>query len=307
VGRVAAKGFADELQDHRYLVVDGVDGRAHYVALAPSADLASYPTGGIVELRAAAREARSADRTIAAHTDRDGIYRVDRHLAEARREARPGDNPDTFVGAHVRRLEALRRGGVVDRVEEGVWRVPSDFLDRAAAHDVARFGSVSVELRSHLPIARQTRALGATWLDRALIDGLRPAAKGFGADVRGALDERGAFLVKEGLATRRGQRLLLAGNLLATLREREVVQVGRSLAAETGLHHHKVEDGKFSGVYRRSVLLTSGRFAMLDDGVGFSLVPWKPVLEQRLGQVVAGVVHSGSVSWNLSPQRGLGA
>ncbi|WP_442806765.1 DUF3363 domain-containing protein [Thauera sp. Sel9] len=35
-------------------------------------------------------------------------------------------------------------------------------------------------------------------------------------------------------------------------------------------------------IYRRSVMLASGRYAMLDDGMGFSLVLWKPVIEQRL-------------------------
>ena len=30
------------------------------------------------------------------------------------------------VDAHVRRLEALRRAGIVERVTEGVWRVPAD-------------------------------------------------------------------------------------------------------------------------------------------------------------------------------------
>jgi hypothetical protein len=61
-----------------------------------------------------------------------------------------------------------------------------------------------------------------------------------------------------------------------------------------------------SPFYRRSVQLASGRFAMLDDGIGFSLVPWRPVIEQRLGQSVAGVMQGGSVSWNLSRQRGVG-
>ncbi len=43
---------------------------------------------------------------------------------------------------------------------------------------------------------------------------------------------------------------------------------------------------RVAGIYRRSVMLASAtlRYAMLDDGVGFSLVPWKPVIEQRLGQ-----------------------
>ena len=307
VGRVAAKGLADELQDRGFLIVDGVDGRAHYVALGPGADLSAYPTGGIVEVRAAAREPRPADRIIAAQVGADGLYRPDRHLAEARRDARPGDDPDGYVAAHVRRLEALRRAGVVERLDVGAWRVPSDYLDRAAAHEAGRFGGASVELRSHLPIGRQTRAVGATWLDRTLIDGAAPAPTGFGAEVRAALDERRDFLVEEGLATRRGQRLILARDLLATLRDREVAQVGRSLAAETGLDHRQVADGgKIGGVYRRSIMLASGRFALLDDGVGFSLVPWKPVLEQRLGQSVAGVMRGGAVSWHLSRQRGIG-
>ena len=307
VGRVAAKGLADELTDRGFLVVDGVDGRTHYVALAPGADLSTYPTGGIVAVRAAAREPRPADRTIAAQVGPDGLYRPDRHLADARRDARPGGDPDGYVAAHVRRLEALRRAGLVERLDDGIWRVPSDYLDRAAAHEAGRFGGASVELRSHLPIAQQARAIGATWLDRTLIDGAAPAPTGFGAEVRAGLDERRNFLIKEGLATRRGQRLILARDLLATLRDREVVQVGRSLAAESGLDHRPVADGgKVGGVYRRSIMLASGRFAMLDDGVGFSLVPWKPVLEQRLGQSVAGVMRGGSVSWDLSRHRGIG-
>ena len=307
VGRVAAKGLADELQYRGYLVVDGIDGRAHYVTLAAGADLASYPTGGIVEVRAAVPEPRAADRTIAAHVGGDGLYRVDRHLAAARRDARTGDDPDGFVGAHVRRLEALRRAGLVERVQDGVWGVPPDFMDRAAAYEAGRFGGVIVELHSHVPIHRQTRAIGATWLDRTLIDGAAPAPTGFGAEVREALDDRGQFLVQEGLATRRGQRLMLARDLLATLRDREVADVGRALSAENGLEHRPVGNGgKVSGIYRRSIMLTSGRFAVLEDGVGFSLVPWKPVLEQRLGRTVAGIMRGGSVSWDLSRQRGIG-
>ena len=307
VGRVAAKGLVDELQDRGYLVVDGLDGRAHYVALAPGADLANYPKGSVVEVRGAMREPRSTDRTIAAQVGGDGLYRVDRHLAEARRDARPGDDPDSFVGTHVRRLEALRRAGVVERVDDGLWRVPSDYLEHAAAYEAGRSGGAVVELRSHLSIHRQARALGATWLDRTLIEGAAPSTIGFGADVRTALEERRAFLVEEGLATQRGQRLVLTRDLLATLRQREVAQVGRSLATETGLEHRSVADGgRVSGMYRRSIMLASGRFAMLDDGVGFSLVPWKPMLEQRLGQSVAGVVSGGSVSWDLGRQRGIG-
>ena len=307
VGRIAAKGLADELQDRGYLVVDGTDGRAHYVALPSGADLSAYPTGGIVEVSGGPREPRPADRTIRSRVGQDGLYRPDQHLAEARRDARPGDDPDGYVGAHVRRLEALRRAGVVERLGDGAWRVPATFLDQTAAFDAERLGGAAVELRSHLDVGRQTRALGATWLDRSLIEGVTTAPAGFGAEVRTAHDERRAFLVEEGLAARRGQRIILARDLLSTLRDREVAQAGRTLATEAGSEHRPVKDGdSVRGTYRRSVMLTSGRFAIIDDGVGFSLVPWKPVLEQRVGQTVSGVLRGGSVSWNLSRQRGIG-
>ena len=119
--------------------------------------------------------------------------------------------------------------------------------------------------------------------------------------------ERENFLVDQGLAERRGQRVLLVRNLLATLRDREVETAARKIVEETGLHHRAVRDGEHvSGIYRRSVMLASGRFAMLDDGVGFSLVPWRPVLQKRLGQTVAGVVRGNSVSWEFGRHKGLG-
>ena len=50
--------------------------------------------------------------------------------------------------------------------------------------------------------------------------------------------------------------------------------------------------------------LASGRFAMLDDGMGFSLVPWRPVIEPKIGQTVSGVMRGAGVSWNMGRSRG---
>lgn len=91
------------------------------------------------------------------------------------------------------------------------------------------------------------------------------------------------------------------------MRGREIDAVAKKIAGETGLQHHVVQDGeRISGIYRRSVMLASGRFAMLDDGLGFSLVPWRPVLEKHLGQSVAGIARGNSVSWMFGRQRGMG-
>lgn len=303
-GRVIGKGLADELYDRGYLIADGTDGKAHYVALPPKAELEQYPMGAVVEVRGASG-VRAADRTVAALAV-DGIYRTEHHRAVAKGEVAPARDAGEVVAVHVRRLEALRRAGIVERLAEGVWRVPADLADQGRLYDARRLGGgVAVELRSHLPIERQTRAIGATWLDQQLIRGGRDLGeRGFGGEVRLAFHQRADFLIEQGLADRRGTRVILARNLLATLRERELVQTAKAIAAETGLAYRPVADGEHvSGTYRRSVLLASGRFAMLDDGMGFSLVPWKPVIESKLGQSVTAVVRGQSTSWLLGRQH----
>ena len=300
---MVGKGLADELYDKGYLVIDGIDGKAHYVALPPRSELEQYPTGAVVEVKGAT-DVRAADRNIASLSV-DGIYRTDHHLALAKGQATLDRDPR--VAAHVRRLEALRRAGIVERMAEGVWRVPDDLAERGRQYDAQRLGGgVAVDLKSHLPIERQTRVIGATWLDQQLIGGGKGLGDlGFGGEVKDALQQRTDFLAEQGLAERRGQRVILAPNLLNTLRGQEVDVAAKAIAAETGLTHHPVSDGeRVTGTYRRNLQLASGRFAMLDNGMGFSLVPWKPVIEQRLGQTLSAVVRGGAVSWQFGRQRG---
>jgi len=305
VGRVNGKGLADELYDKGHLVVDGTDGKAHYVALPPRTELEQYPTGAVVEVKGSAAP-RAADKTIAALAV-DGIYDTSQHLAVAKAQQNAERDPREVVEAHVRRLEALRRAGLVERLAEGVWRVPDDLPERGRQYDAQRLGGgVAVELKSHLPIKRQARVIGATWLDQQLIGGGKGLSDlGFGSEVKDALQQRVDFLAEQGLAEKRGQRVILARNLLGTLHNRELAQAAQGIAAETGLEHRPVTDGqRVAGIYRRSVMLASGRYAMLDDGMGFSLVPWKPVIEQRLGQQLAATVRGGGVFWAIGRQVG---
>lgn len=299
IGRVAAKGLADELHDRGYLVIDGVDGKAHYVALNARDEPANYPTGAVVEVKGSA-DVRAADKNITALAN-DGLYRADHHLAIEQGRAKDGRDPQEVVAAHVRRLEALRRAGIVERVAEGLWKVPDDLAERGRQYDTQRLGGVAVELKSQLPIERQARVIGATWLDQQLIGGGRGLGDlGFGGDAKQAMQQRADFLEEQGLAQRHGQRVILARNLLGALRNRELAQAAKDIAAETGLEHRSVTDGqRVAGIYRRSVMLASGRYAMLDDGMGFSLVPWRPVIEKRLGQQIAATARGGDVSWEI--------
>jgi hypothetical protein len=100
----------------------------------------------------------------------------------------------------------------------------------------------------------------------------------------------------------------LARDLLETLRRRELDAAARKISGENGLAYRSAAEGEHvAGVYRQRVTLSSGRFAMIDDGLGFQLVPWRPALEQQIGNHVAGVIKpGGGVDWSFGRKRGLG-
>src|SRR5262249_48557518 len=130
---------------------------------------------------------------------------------------------------------------------------------------------------------------------------------GFGHEVRQAMDARAGHLISEGLARREGQRVIFVRDLLATLRGRDLDAAGATSAAENGLPYHSVAEGEsIAGQYRQRLSLASGRFAMIDDGLGFTLVPWTPSLEHHLGRQVSGVVRSGgTIEWGFRRAQGL--
>jgi type IV secretory pathway VirD2 relaxase len=167
----------------------------------------------------------------------------------------------------------------------------------------------SLVCRSDLPLDKQVTAGGATWLDRQLLSSdPAHASKGFGAEIAKARIERAEFLEREGLARRQGTRFILARNLLDTLRERELARAAETISNRTGLPRHTTQEGEtVSGTYRERITLASGRFAMIDDGMGFALVPWRPALDKHLGEHVIGLVKpGGGIDWTIGRRRGLG-
>jgi len=183
--------------------------------------------------------------------------------------------------------------------------------------EVRRFGpaddprpTMVLAARSDLDLAAQVTAPGATWLDHRLVERERIplSTGGFGGEARNAMQARAGHLAGVGLARRDGQRILLQRDLIATLRQRELDAFGERLAAETGLRHLKAAAGEtVAGTYRRQLVLSSGRFAMVDDGLGFQLVPWAREIEKKLGQHVTGTAKDGGgIEWGLGRKRDLG-
>jgi Protein of unknown function (DUF3363) len=55
------------------------------------------------------------------------------------------------------------------------------------------------------------------------------------------------------------------------------------------------------------VTLSSGCFAMMDDGTRFQLVPWRPASEQQLGRQVGGVIApGGNIEHSFGPKQEFG-
>ena len=186
---------------------------------------------------------------------------------------------------------------------------PGSIVEARSYEDASGRKRLSLATRSDLAIAAQVMARGATWIDRQLL-AREPANSGggFGAEVREAMERRVEFLIEEGLARRQGQRVVFARDLLDTLKRRELGEASTKLATETRLAHRPSAEGeRVAGVYHQRVTLASGRFAMIDDGVGFQLVPWRPALERQLGREVSGVVGPGGVvEWSFGRKRGIG-
>ncbi|HEY8213217.1 MAG TPA: DUF3363 domain-containing protein [Methylocystis sp.] len=276
-----------------------------------------------------------AESTLRALGERgDIIKRIHRGLTERGIERSAGDfawdgtaRGDPILGRLVSRgLDDELKGSafaVVDGVDGRAHHVR--FADLDATGDAAPGAIVEVRrlpshdggssrlvlaVRSDLSIEDQIHAKGATWLDRRLVEA-EPAPlseAGFGREVRSAMDARADHLAAAGLARRQGRRFVFARDLLATLRTRELNDSAERLSAHTGLPRHIVAEGEsVAGVYRQRLTLASGRYAMIDDGFGFSLVPWSSSLERELERHVSGIVSpDGMVEWSLGRRRGIG-
>ncbi|MEW5704367.1 MAG: relaxase/mobilization nuclease RlxS [Pseudomonadota bacterium] len=303
-GRVVARGLSDEINDRHYLIVDALDGRAHYVDIGKGEGTEPTPEGAIVRIEPKRPEPRQVDRTVSEIAAANGgRYDVDIHLRHD-----PSANAG-FAETHVRRLEAIRRvTGGVEREPDGTWVIAPDHLERVAAFErrQAQASPVVVRTLSSLPLERQVGADGATWLDRELVAETPEPVRdeGFGRDVREAQSRRRQWLIAAGLAQEDQDRIVYRANMLGILRRCELNRAVGQLSGELGLNYVETKSGeKVEGIYRRHIDLASGRFAVIEKAREFTLVPWRPVLERNLGKLVSGIVRGDSISWTIGRQR----
>jgi type IV secretory pathway VirD2 relaxase len=304
VGKVIMRGLEDEHRDRHFVLVDGIDGQVHYVALGRGETIEPTPEGSVVRVTPATGGIREADRIIAqVSRDNGGLYSVDAHLRHDRAAS------ESFAEAHVRRLEAMRRrGDVAERLPDGTWRIADDHLARVEAYErrLAVERPVEVTSQSWVPVERLARMDAATWIDRRLIEGrVEPARDlGFGREVRNAEARRRQWLVEQDLASEQDGRMRYASDLIEQLRRRELLRVAAKLSDELGMDFSEARQGeRIEGVVKQTVEMVSGRHAVIERAHDFTLVPWRPTLERQIGKPVSGIMRKAGTSWSVGRER----
>ena len=186
---------------------------------------------------------------------------------------------------------------------------PGSIVELRRFEDRKGRARTALAVRSDLDLQSQIAAPGATWLDhRNLSKGSVDLGGGFGAEVRNAMEARAEHLADIGLARRKGQRIIFARNLLDTLKGSDLEATAQRLSTEMGIPYNPSKSGEYvMGTVRRQLNLASGRYAMIDNGLGFALVPWSPSLDKQIGKHISGVMRGdGGVDWSFGRGRGLG-
>lgn len=293
VGTVYRYGPSDELRDTRYLLVRDFEGNIWHAEAGMLKDGALPPRGAIVELNSARAELRQSDRTIAGIAARSaGYYSEILHS-----QADPSSSP-AYRLAHKRRLEALRRAGVVERLSDGRWKIDDGFLGRVQKLEAAR-NIPQIETRSWLPLKQQVEAAGATWLDgvdEAVI------AKSKDETLKQAKIRRVQYLRDRGILSAGETRI--SEQQRAQLNASELDQSKLNYAKLSGQLPASLNPGSsFEGKFVDTMDLAQRRFAVIAKSKEFALVPWRNEMEQYRGQNLIVRTRGNSVSWSFPQGR----
>jgi len=292
LGSVVTSVPEDELRDQRSLVVEDFHGQRWIVDIGQREPGTIPRDGAIVEVGARPSRLRGIDVSILNIAERfGGAYSDALHI-----DADPAATPAWRQG-HVRRLEALRLAGIVERTGDGSWHVPQNFAERAIAYDATRTGRLDIAVRSWLSLDEQTGHAGLTWLDTNpepkpgdLFGNARRARLAF-LEQKGWL-ETGAEVVDEALRHR-----------LRTMEWRRAVSV---LSGSTGRAGVDLFPGdRFHGQFEKAIDLGQGRFAVVGNVKEFALVPWRPEMERHRGREMTFKRTAAGVSWTIGVERGL--
>jgi hypothetical protein len=207
--------------------------------------------------------------------------------------------------ANVRRLEAMRRAGLVERQSDGVFLIAGDHLERALLYEqkLALRSPLSVRVHSSWPLKAQVHAIGPTRLDRILSGLERPlVGRGRAASAEAvAVQQRRMFLIEQGLVGATDERL--GASAMSRMAGAELAEAARRASTDLGVPVITQTRTSVEGAYVQRVDLAQGRMAIILQERQAFMVPWRPTLERFAGRVVHGAMRSNGLSWSLSAGR----
>jgi len=277
--------------------VEGIDGKFWTARVSRVDDLRALcgvEHGAIVELSRGAPDIKPSDRTIWEIAEANGLT----YSAELHREARPADRA-AYIEMHERRLEALRREGIVARDSDGTFRLPDNYLDRVLARENMG-GRESAEVRLIDPhaIEHQAKYHGPTWLDR-LADGLEDKSQlryaHFGAEARDAWKQRETLLEGLGLGEQRHDGFHTLGDWHERLGQIELKSIRDRIERDSGRVAHLARDGEHvQGIFTSRIHAAQQSWALIEHDRTATLVPWRKEMDRALNQIVSGQVNGRS-------------
>ena len=298
-GVVHHYGRPDDTLAGGFIVVETLRGDHIYAKVLDDETFETLRKGQVVTFHPHQQGPREIDHSIADFANsNEGLYSEVHHVTGG------GNVSPAYAAAHVRRLEALRRKKLVARNQDGSWCIPQDYLERASQYeaDKAIRMPTAITRGSTQTLQQMEQARGATWLDSQLSEnGFEGPGK---ANIRQALTNRKAVLEKLGFKLSAEGRLPVKA--LDTLREMDLRDAAGKLSGIINKPYAALGSSRsVEGVYREAINRPSGKFAVIERSKEFTLVPWRPVMERRLGRSISGRVSGGGISWDVAKQRGL--
>jgi type IV secretory pathway VirD2 relaxase len=297
-GIVRHFGRPDDTRTGGFIVIETLENEMIYAKVGDDETFETLRKGQVLSFSPHQKGPRKIDHSIVEFADTHaGLYSEAKHATEGDRIS------PAYARSHVRRLEALRRKNFVSRNKDGSWRIPGDYLDRAAQYEAERTRRLPTEVKrdSRQTLRQMENARGVTWLDRRLVtDGIDEALSG---NISNAVKRRQVILQKMGFEV--GDDGKLPESVLPKLRAIDLRKAAEGLSKTIGKPYAEIGDSRsIQGIYRQSIERPSGKFAVIQRSKEFTLVPWRPVMEKRLGKSISGRISGGGISWDVTGRRG---
>ncbi len=293
-GRIIDKGVMDELYDRKFVVVEDMEAKLHFVPVGEPRSYDKAEKGSLVTIKAGSNSTGKADVNIAMIAEQNnGVYDRVAHRKHIDKEQSyiPEEDREQYVEYHLKRLETLEKNEIVKVLDGGGFQVPTDVVaqggeltKRINEREKKRFYP-HLNVLSAEPIERLVHAEKKTWLDKELF---KQSKKGpsipYDNGVHQALSERKDWLVKNDLGfIQSNGEFALHDKALPKLDQMEVYAAGRKLAEKFGLEFSDKKVKSEQNVqYGGFVTLETGTWAVVSQGkeLQLALVNSEPKLER---------------------------